>query len=381
MFFYLSLHQKHVMKNRFEAIRVFLPHFFVCLLIIYFFGFNCRLRPAACSALYKEYITGIIVLAAIYLNYLLLFPKLYEQRRFIAYWLCTIGSAVMSGILEMLLVYPQLYERYVMYFDSASIVEALVMDFIYVIIRNGGLILLAYTLNDIGYLRKQEQEKMSLISNLYGFFDVKDSYNKTTLVNIENIYYCYQEKNITNIYTLDGKRYIRYCSLNKMEEMLKPYEFVRVSRDTIVSIPHIIKYANSQVEMQKLPNFTKTVVFQVGDNYVEQVEKTLLQGFDAKSLPCIKNSKKSTEKKRIYRKRNETHQDKTIGEYFEQNPKLMAVYQYIESQPDCKVNDISNTCRLPQGTVRRYIGFLMDKRLIKHTGSRRYGGYSVVGQD
>ncbi len=166
-----------------------------------------------------------------------------------------------------------------------------------------------------------------------------------------------------------------------MEELLKPYEFVRVSRDTIVSIPHVIKYANSQVEMQKLPNFTKTVVFQVGDSYVEQVEKTLLQGFDAKPLPCKKNSKKSTEKKRIYRKRNETHQDKTIGEYFEQNPKLMAVYQYIESHPECKVNDISNTCRLPQGTVRRYIGFLMGKCLIQHTGSRRYGGYSVVGQD
>lgn len=368
------------MKNRFKAIRVFLPHFFVCLVIVYFFGINCRLRPAACSALYKEYITGIIVLAAIYLNYFLLFPKLYEQRRFIAYWLCTIGSAVMSGILEMLLVYPQLYERYVKYFDSASIVEALVMDLIYVIIRNGGLLLLTYTLNDIGYLRKQEQERMSLICNRYGFFDVKDSYNKTTLVDVKKIYYCCQEKNITNIYTLDGKRHLRYCSLNMMEEMLKPYEFVRISRNTIVSRYHIVKYTSNQVELQKIHNLEKTVVLQVGDSYAEQVGEILLKEFDTKSLSLNKKSKKVPQKKRIYKK-NKSQQEKTIGEYFEKKPKLMAVYQYIESYPDCKVNDISNTCRLPQGTVRRYIGFLMGKRLIQHTGSRRYGGYRVASQD
>lgn len=369
------------MKKRLEVIQLVLPHFFFCFVIIYFFGLNCRLRPAANPALYKEYLTGIIAIAAIYLNYFLFFPKLYVQRRFIAYWLFSFMSAVLSGILEMLLVYPQLYERYARYLDSAEIVESLVMDSMYVIIRNGGLILLAYTFNEIIHLRKQEEEKVSLICNRYGFFDARDSNNKTTLVNIKKICYCCQERNITNIYTLDGKRYMRYCSLNKMEELLKTYGFIRISRDIIVSKYHIAKYTNNQVELQKTPQIANTIVLQVGDSYAEQVGEVLLQKLDAKPLFHKKKNQKTTEKKRLYRDKVRTHQEKTIGEYFEHNTKLMAVYQYIESHPGCKVNDICTTCRLPQGTVRRYIGFLIGKRLIQHTGSRRYGGYSVVSQD
>lgn len=39
------------MKKCLDVIRLLLPHFFFCFVIIYFFGLNCRLRPAANPAL------------------------------------------------------------------------------------------------------------------------------------------------------------------------------------------------------------------------------------------------------------------------------------------------------------------------------------------
>ena len=382
-FFSLFLPYKtHTMKKTLEATRVLLRHVFFCLVIMYFFGFNCRLRPVADTALYKEYITGIIALATIYLNYYLLFPKLYTQRKFTAYWLCTFGSVVMSGLLEMLLVYPQLYDRYVKYLvDPVFIIEQLLMDCLYVTIRNGGLVLLAYTFNEICYLLKQEREKTVLICKRYGFFDVKNMSNKSVLVNIKNIYYCSQKRNIANIHTIDGKRYMRYCSLNMIEEMLRPYEFVRITRDIIVSKPHIVRYTNHQVELRKIPNIKKPVVFQVGDSYVSQLEM-LQQPKQVEKPPKRKQeNKKATEKKRLYKKKADIYQERTIWEEFEHNPKLLAVYQYIESKNDNHTKDICSVCQLTKSSVNRYIAILMKHNMIQHTGSRRYGGYNVVCQD
>lgn len=51
MFFYLFLPKKSCYEKCLDVIRLLRPHFFFCFVIIYFFGLNCRLRPAANPAL------------------------------------------------------------------------------------------------------------------------------------------------------------------------------------------------------------------------------------------------------------------------------------------------------------------------------------------
>ena len=45
-------------------------------------------------------------------------------------------------------------------YNRPEMIEALTMDFLYVSIRNGGLTLFAYTINEIRWLKKQTEEKM-----------------------------------------------------------------------------------------------------------------------------------------------------------------------------------------------------------------------------
>lgn len=368
------------MKNQIrEQIQRLCVHLFFCLVFLFTFGYHCTLRPAAFPALYKEYITGIITIIVIYLEYLVFFPKFFLPRKYLVFWICTITSVILSGCLEMLLVYPEVKE---IYLNSCSISELknyIIVDTFHVTLRNGGWVLFAFAAREIQRLRKEAAEKENIIQKQYKFVDVRDSNYKIGVINSEDIYYCMQEKNIVTIHSVDSSIYYRYCSMKNMEDLIGTKEFVRVSRNAIVSKRFISKYDDTQLELRKLNKFTDNIILPIGKSYVEYVKDQLKPDI-AEKAPDNENvkekSKRKTEKKSTF-----IPKTKTISEYFEQNPKLMTVYQYIENHPDCKVNDISATCRLPQGTVRRYIGFLMGKRLIQHTGSRRYGGYSVVGQD
>lgn len=368
------------MKNQTrEQIQKWGIHIVFCILFLYFFRNHCDLRPAAYPYYYKEFITGLIALAVIYLNYILLFPKLYICRKYKLFWLLTVCSIVMSGCLEMLLVYPEVKRMYLQTIDISKITRCIIYDTATVTLRNGGWVLFAFAAREIQRLRKEAAEKENIIQKQYKFVDVRDSNYKIGVINSEDIYYCMQEKNIVTIHSVDSGIYYRYCSMKNMEDLIGTKEFVRVSRNAIVSKRFISKYDDTQLELRKLNKFTDNIILPIGESYVEYVKSQLKPGIVEKAPDnedAKEKSKRKTEKKSTF-----IPKTKTISEYFEQNPKLMAVYQYIEGHPDCKVNDISATCRLPQGTVRRYIGFLMDKRLIKHTGSRRYGGYSVVGQD
>ena len=354
-------------------------HLFFCVIFLFCFGYNCNLRPAAYPYIYKEFLTGLITLVVIYLNYLILFPKLYVIRKYKAFWLLTLCSIVISGCLEMLLVYPEVREIYIQNGETSHLKSNLIDDLFHVTLRNGGWVLFSFVVSEILKLKKQEQSKENALRKQCDFLDVRDLGYKDGFINIKDIYYCEQNQNIVTVHTINKEEYFRYCSMKRMEELLGPEEFIRISRNAIVSKKFISKYDDSQLELRKLNKFTNNIILPIGDSYKEQIIKQLKLEMDEEDTYPVEEIEKSKKKHR------ETHtffpKQRTRPEDFEHNPKLRAVYLHIKSHPGCKVNDICTTCRLPQGTVRRYIGFLMNKRLIQHSGSRRYGGYSVVSQD
>ena len=48
------------------------------------------------------------------------------------------------------------------------------MDSMYVVIRNGGLVLFSYTISEIQWLQKQTAEKATIVRKQYDSLDVKD---------------------------------------------------------------------------------------------------------------------------------------------------------------------------------------------------------------
>lgn len=349
-----------------------LTHFLFCAVLLYFFGFNCRLRPVAFPAVYKEYIAGGFAIITIYLNFLVLFPKLYACRRYKEYWLYTIGSVVLSSCLEMILVYPQLYNIYISY-SRPEMIETLTMDTFYVTIRNGGLTLFAYTINEIIWLKKQTAEKDFLVREKYNSLDVKDKKHQPLFILTGNIYYCEQDRNISVIHLLDGKQYVRYCSMNSLEELLGKTEFVRISRNVIVPKNYISNFKDNKIELEKNDNYSQPMVFRVSESYLEKVVNQL--NLEIKSPP-IQNSKKNIndpDSKKI----SAVPDIQSLLEVFNQNQKLLTVYHYISTHSNCKISDISDDCKISKGSVCRYLAKLTEHGLISYNGAKKTGGYSV----
>lgn len=362
-----------------EQIKKGCSHLVFCFIFLYFFSSNCNLRPATYPYYYKEFLSGVIALTVIYLNYLLLFPKLFAYKKYKSYWFLTFCSVVLSSCLEMIIVYPEVKETYIHAGIASNLTKYILYDTFEVFLRNGACVLYVFSISEILHLRGQELDKENILRKQCEFLDVRDKNHKSGFINIKDIYYCEQEQNMVTIHTLNQDKYYRYCSMKRMEELLGSEEFTRISRNAIVSKRFISKYDDNQLELRKINKFSNNIILSIGDSYKEQIIKQLKLEIGKEDTNLVWEIEKSKKKHR------ETHtffpKQRTRSEDFEHNSKLRAVYLHIKSHPGCKVNDICTTCRLPQGTVRRYIGFLMNKRLIQHTGSRRYGGYSVVSQD
>ena len=94
------------MKHQNTIISISLNVLF-CAALLWFFSRNAFLRPYAGSTT-KEILAGLVLLGSLYINYFLLFPKLYEQRSYIAYWLLVLAISIIAGVLDMAIAYPHI---------------------------------------------------------------------------------------------------------------------------------------------------------------------------------------------------------------------------------------------------------------------------------
>ena len=165
-----------------------------------------------------------------------------------------------------------------------------------------------------------------------------------------------------------------FCSLKQMEELLEHKEFTRISRNVIVSNKFISKYDNGKLELRKINNYP-TVSLPVGEIFENKLREQLNVTIRCEPLNKKEERESTTEEEKDFIPKTRTNLEE-----FEHNPKLLVVYLHIKKNPDCNVNSINQGCRMPQGTVRRYITILLDRQLIQHNGSKRYGSYTIIQQ-
>ena len=323
-------------------------HLLFLLVMLYFFGFNCHLRPIAYPDGYKEYLSGVIAVSVIYLNYYLLFPKFYTQRKYNLYWCLSVFSVVISGAAEMVMVAPNLLNMYSKsgYTDLAT--HFLLEESLLVTLRNGGLVLFAYALNTILWLQRESEEKDFSLRKKFNFLEVRDKEHKT-LIRIRQICYCIQERNVTSIHLTDGSTYLRYNSMNDLEELLGREEFLRISRNVIVQKKRILQFNGINVEMEGNDD-GESISLEVGISYMEMVEEYMEQLIS----------------------------ERFWSEAEIRNPKIELVYQYIKKHPNCKIEKICNGCHLAEGTLKRYLTVLKHNKRVEYRGSKKLGGYYAI---
>ena len=200
-------------------------------------------------------------------------------------------------------------------------------------------------------------------------FDVTDIKNKLYLVNIDDIFYCYQERNSTRVHLVQDVCYYRLGSMKHLEQLLGNKDFIRITTNVLVPFRYIKECKDNMVIMKKMSWEKEPTIFHLEPKTQKEISKRVIEGvqrYEGEVAAGDKFAKKPTRRK-VKRKPAKPSDEKT-----------QKVLSYIESHPNCNSKGIIDGTNIPLSSVERCISVLKKQGLIKHTGSKRNGGYDVV---
>ena len=97
------------MKHQSTIVSILLNILF-CAILLWFFSMNAYLRPYLGSVA-KEFLSGLLLLAALYANYYVFYPKLHRGHIYV-YWFSVVAASLTAGCLELALGYKFITKCY-----------------------------------------------------------------------------------------------------------------------------------------------------------------------------------------------------------------------------------------------------------------------------
>jgi hypothetical protein len=345
------------MRNYRKTILSLLANLLFCFVVVFLFGNYCFIRTAACPHLYKEYLSGVLALAMVYINALLIFPVLMEGR-LRAYILWNVVCTFAFSFQEMAMVFPDVFPNLHYQFPDEA-VKHFVFESFLVFLRTAAISASVFCVQVIPFLSKQIQNRDKILLKDFSSISAKDNDNKELTVHLNSISFFQQNKNHTQIYLADGSNLLRYGSLKRLCQLICADYAVQISRDTVVPYGNIKSFTESYVSVKFSPD--KMDLF-VTDQYKSSALKNL------QNHVSIRETKQS-EKKQPHRKT--TCQSK-------KELQMQSIIDYISEHPLCPASDIQKYRRISTATVNRILAQLKQDGLIEYVGSKKTGGYRVV---
>ena len=92
------------MKKQQRTIIFVLLNILFCACLLWYFSRNAIIRTYAGSPI-REVLTGVVLLATMYANYFLIYPKLHQKHP-VVYWVVMVLVVIASGVIELAIAYP-----------------------------------------------------------------------------------------------------------------------------------------------------------------------------------------------------------------------------------------------------------------------------------
>ena len=93
------------MKKYLKTIVIILLNFLFCIMMFLILVRNSLLRPYAGSFV-KESFSALLLIGSLYLNYFLLYPRIYQKYSYHIYWLAVVLMSIVVGIVDLAIAYP-----------------------------------------------------------------------------------------------------------------------------------------------------------------------------------------------------------------------------------------------------------------------------------
>ena len=354
-----------VMKHLHTLIFVLLNALF-CVAFLWFFSRNAIIRPYLGSE-FKELMTGILLLSILYANYFVLYPKLYKTH-VLLYWISVVASSLVAGGIELAVGFSFISEcnaPIINKFGSLSFFSKLMF---LVFGRNIAFNFIPFVLRNIQQFKKEADNRTRAVYERTQLLDVYNSEKNCQLISVDNIYYCVKDGNYVRIYdTLKNDFFTRYCSLKYLEQLVGNKEFVRVSNSTLIPFKHIASCNEREVVLKKMPWVKEPLTFKLDTNKNIKIATLIAEHLrEENERAALENISDMSE----------PLQD-TKNPSIPPQPKLDAVYSYIQLHPGSRSTEITAHIKFSLSTVERCLLELKKQGLIEYVGSKKTGGYRV----
>lgn len=277
--------------------------------------------------------------------------------------------AVVLGFVDLAIAYNGIVScnaQVIQYVGRLSFFSTILF---FIIGRNLALNFFPFLLRERQHFQQSLEKEVKVVYQTVRVFDVTDIKNKLYLVNIDDIFYCYQERNSTSVHLVQDVCYYRLGSMKHLEQLLGNKDFIRITTNVLVPFRYIKECKDNMVIMEKMSWENEPTIFHLEPKTQKEISKRVIEGvqrYRGEVAAGDRIPKKPTRRK-VKRKPAKPSDEKT-----------QKVLSYIESHPNCNSKGIIDGTNIPLSSVERCISVLKKQGLIKHTGSKRNGGYDVV---
>jgi len=350
--------------KRQNTIATILLNILFCAALLWFFSRNAYLRPYLGSTA-KEVFSGLLLLATLYANYYVFYPRLYRSRTFL-YWLSIFSTSLLVGSVELAIGYSFISEHYVAIITELGSFNFFTRNLFMIFSRNIAFNLFPYLLRERKQLQQSLEMEVKVVYQQTRMIDVCDVDNNCHHIPIDDIFYCKKNGNETEIYTVDGVKYTRYCSLKYLIQLIDNKEFTRISSSFVVPVQHIASCDGKVVVMKTVPWTEKPLTF---DLDIKKYPHAL-----AAIEEYLHASQEVLNDIRLDGKEEKGKKHLSVPP----KKKLDVVLSYISEHPGCRSTELISHTSYPKTTMDRCLYELKKRGKIQYSGSKKFGGYHIV---
>ena len=356
------------MKNKhLKTIVIILLNFLFCIMMFLILVRNSLLRPYAGSFV-KESFSALLLIGSLYLNYFLLYPRIYQKYSYHIYWLAVVLMSIVVGIVDLAIAYPFIMLRNAQVIEFVGYYSFFLKALFFIIGRNLALNIFPYLFRERQHLRQSLDKEREIVYERVRMLDVTDKSSNIQFVSIDEIFYCQQQRNFTVIYTVQNKSYTRLGSMKHLEQLFGEEEFIRITTTLLVPFQYIQSCQDNVVVMRKMPWEKNPTAFQLEPKTSAEITERIAEFMRLKDVVSGGKEGADTSVSTVGKRKPASPPDEKIRE----------VLSYIENHANCNSADIIAGTKYSLSTVERCLSELRKQGLIEHTGSKKSGGYRTV---
>ncbi len=337
-----------------------LGHLVLSIIFFWYYTHYSFLRPVTEPV--TECFLALLIVGAAEVNFWVIYPACQNNSHSILYFVLSAVEIIALSVVEYFLTIDAKLSIYVIELTGPELFQIKKSLLLNLLFRNCGLISVVMIMADNTDLRIRLFEKDRKLFRMKKQLIVQSLTNKQSLfLDADQICYIQQDQNLNHFYTFDGQRFIRRSTLMDLQQLLGEENYLKISKSVVVSKSHIKGLAEDVITLLTDQN-TEEYQLKIGKSYLSEV------------VPVVKSVLKKNKQEL-----NKTGNQQSESLLPDLHPKALAIYQYIRTCPESKITDIVERTKIPKSTVTRYLKELQKDGLIEYAGSKKTGGYRVVG--